>query len=199
MTPDSASTREQRFQEVLAAYLQAVETGQNPDRDEWLTKHPDVAAELRSFFANQDEFARFVEPVTVASKPAPTVDQATLRYPGDGPAPEIGERVRYFGDYELLEKIAAGGMGVVYKARQVSVNRVVALKMILAGQLASETEVRRFQAEAEAAANLDHPHIVPIYEVGEHQGHHHYSMKLIDGNGLNSSLPRFVEEPRAGA
>jgi eukaryotic-like serine/threonine-protein kinase len=185
--PDRSSEREKRLNEVLAAYLEAVEAGQRPDQQEWLARHPDLATELTDFFANQERMADLAAPLRAAAPaeiPLTREDPTLPLGPSANDGPALGTRVRYFGDYELLEEIARGGMGIVYKARQVSLNRIVALKMILAGQLASTADIQRFQTEAEAAANLDHPNIVPIYEVGEHEGQHYFSMKLIEGGSL---------------
>lgn len=211
---DETSQDDPRLNEILVQYFQATEGGESPDEEMLLERHPEFADQLREFFADKrqidniakpsfDEDTRPVQPaggtvdmptMAPSAPTSPGADEATLapghagRDAATGDSPQVGCKVRYFGDYELLEEIARGGMGVVYKARQVSLNRIVALKMILSGQLAGEDDVKRFYTEAEAAANLDHPGIVPIFEVGEHEGRHYYSMGFVDGQSLADLL-----------
>src|SRR5262245_32458588 len=101
-----------------------------------------------------------------------------------------GDVLKDFGDYELVEEIGRGGQGVVYRARQKSLNRTVALKVIGLGQWATQAHLKRFRREAESAANLDHPCIVPIYAVGEREGSCYFSMKFIDGGQLDEVAKR---------
>src|SRR5262245_4024961 len=180
------SDRERRVDEAIAAYLRAHEAGAAPGREAFLAQHPDL----------RDELASFLDACEMPQRRAPS-PEATLAEAGEPAAPP--ESVRCFGDYELLGEIARGGMGVVYRARQTSLNRAVALKMILAGALAGEQDVARFRAEAEAAANLDHPNVCPIYEVGEHDGQQYYSMKLVAGGSLADHVASLKQTPREAA
>ena len=104
-----------------------------------------------------------------------------------------------FGEYELLEEVARGGMGVVFRARQMNLDRQVALKMILTGKLASEEDVQRFYSEASSAAALEHPGVVPVYEVGEQNGQHFFSMGFVEGESLASLIARSPLSPQKSA
>ena len=191
---------EERLNQVLAVFLRAAEAGEAPDRHELLARHPDLAAELEAFFADHDWLHQLAAPLRPIGEALPRPAEAPTLAPDGGfaAAAPLGD-IRYLGDYELLEEIARGGMGMVFRARQVTANRAVAVKLILAGQFSSADEVRRFRSEAEAAASLDHPHIVPIFEVGEHQGQQFYSMKLVQGGSLGQQLAQSPLAPRQAA
>ena len=133
MSNDSRDLRSERLNQVIAEFIEAVASGEEPDRNELIRQHPDLADNLRSFLADHDQMKAAREGIEDPTLPPwpPGSDEANRQ------GTQVGTTVRYFGDYELLEEIARGGMGVIYKARQINLNRTVALKMILAGQPAA--------------------------------------------------------------
>ncbi len=166
--------------EALDQLLVQSRGGKAADLEGTIRKHPALEQELRELWATMmfaEDFASF----------SGDVDALTVT-PRDASTPDAASAPRDFGDYELQDEIGRGGMGVVYRARQKSLNRTVALKMILRGDLASSADLARFRAEAESAAKVLHSNIVPVYEVGEVDGRPYFSMKLIEGTTLARRL-----------
>src|SRR5262249_37304654 len=183
----SSLEEEGRLEEVLAAYLRAAESGEAPPPQDVMAAYPELSSELEQFFSGRDAFERALEPVRA-------VFRASDRHPTPHPADTLNEpphrvlagpRIKAAADdYEIIERIGRGGMGVVYKARQRRLNRLVALKMIRATRLASKDDIHRSRNEAESVATLEHPNIVPVYDVGELGGQLYFSMKLVEGGTL---------------
>ncbi len=204
---ENHGNRSNQLQSLIAKYLEAVNSGEAFDRNTLIAEHPELADSLRQFFADHDQVTLVADtPTGLSHNPAtispnasaedtPTMALTTRR----SDIRKVDGQIRFFADYELLEEIARGGMGVVFKARQISLNRIVALKMILAGQFAGEKDVQRFHTEAESAAQLDHPGIVPIFEIGAHQGQHYFSMSYVDGESLANRVADGPLPPRVAA
>ena len=181
------------FQSLLVECLERLERGESLNEEHLLRAHPKHADSLQAFLADQEMLRR------VASELRDSGSIQSLRQ-HDGQLEETidsnprsngfaaGDRLRYIGEYEILEEIARGGMGIVFKARQQKLKRVVALKMILSGPLADAVDVERFHREARAAGQLRHPHIVAIHEIGEHDGHHYFTMDYINGHSLSDEI-----------
>jgi hypothetical protein len=186
----SSSTREQRLQRVLADYQHAVAAGNPPDPEELLRRHPDLAGDLAAFFGNRATAEYLPERL-----PQGPGAGETLGITG----PAVGGVVRSFGDYELLSEVGRGGMGVVFEARQLSLARIVALKMILSDAHADAAQLRRFRTEAEAIARLQHPGIVQVYEVGEHEGRPFFALEFCPGGTLERKLAGTPMQPRDAA
>jgi eukaryotic-like serine/threonine-protein kinase len=184
---EQGETRDERLDAVLAQCLELMEKGGSIELFELQNRYPEFAGELSDFLTGHKHLERLAEPFRIPEAATLPVDD-TAEASADLAEPSLLLNLseRTFGDFELIEEIGRGGMAVVYKARQISLNRFVALKMIEFPCLAT---VKRFRAEAEVVATLDHPHIVPIYEIGGSiEGRPYYAMKLIEGGNLSDWL-----------
>lgn len=200
MIPASEMDRDSRLVRLIDELLEAARRGQPPAFEDVARQHPDLVAELRELWGTAllaEDLGSLADEITIVP--------GIHRIPGvvkADPLPSAGgvaTPIREFGDYELLAELGRGGMGVVYRARQISLGRIVALKVLLRGEHASAADIARFLHEAGAAAALDHPHITPVYEVGEQDGQPYFSMKFVDGTTLSKRLLDGPLPPREAA
>ncbi len=174
MTSDSISSdHEEQLAVILSDVADAVCRGEIVDMESICTEHPDLSQELRRLWGT----LLVTDTAGAIADEGPACDSDTSRWKSLT-LPTI------IGDYELIEELGRGGMGVVFRARQISLDREVAIKMILRGRLASEADLQRFLAEASATARLQHPNIVPVYEAGDIEGRPFFSMQLVNGETL---------------
>ncbi|QDU27094.1 Serine/threonine-protein kinase PrkC [Anatilimnocola aggregata] len=176
---DSDGERE-RLAKILDEYLSGLERGEPVGPEELLARHPDVADRLRGYLSGLALFHN-----AVAAQPSLTSIAITGGV-------ELGAAL---GDYRLVREIGRGGMGVVYEAVQISLGRRVAVKLLPFSATINEKQIARFKHEAQAAAQIDHPHIVPVFGVGQAHGIHYFAMQLIGGQSLGELIAEMREEP----
>lgn len=172
-----------RLAEVLERYLADLEAGAPPDCEALLAQHPDLAEELRPYL----ESLRMLHHAAREMKGGANADGAKSGANGSECAKGT-EKPRQIGDYRIVREIGRGGMGIVYEAHQESLNRQVALKILPFAAVLDQRQIARFRTEAQAAAQLHHSHIVPVFAVGQEQGVYYYAMQYIDGQSLEQAI-----------
>lgn len=185
---DATISEEERLAVLMSSLADRAASGEEIEIHSVIAEHPEFADDIRELWTA----------VVMANSVGSDVKEV---FDEDG-QPDITAAIELpcrLGDYELLEELGRGGMGVVYRARHLILNRVVALKMLLRGRFASAEDQARFRAEAEAIAQLDHPSIVPVYEVGQLDGHVFFSMKYVQGRTLQQILSEGPLEQREAA
>jgi serine/threonine protein kinase len=188
----AAGAREEELARVISELTQRMRRGEAVDLEQVIREHAELGDELRELW-----------PAVEIAEELGAGDEMTVDSDSHLGRAEHGSQAQaaqqggalHVGDFELLEELGRGGMGVVYRARQVSLDRIVAVKMLLRGELATAAEEARFRAEAESAARLDHPNVVPIYGVGESDGQPFFAMKYVEGTTL---ARRLAEGPLSG-
>ncbi len=172
LTQTTAPRRE--LADILERYLAGLEQGVAPDRAALLAAHPDLANDLLPYLDSLDK-------LHVATHDLRAMRTSGGKGPVEPPAKQIG-------DYKILREIGRGGMGVVYEAHQGSLNRRVALKILPFAAVLDQRQIARFRNEAQAAAQLHHPHIVPVFAVGQEHGVYYYAMQYIEGQSLEAAI-----------
>jgi len=173
---------------VLETYLAELEQGTAGDQQALLDAHPDIADELRPYL----DSLQLLHGAARDMRAATTTHGSDYLGPGESSGRQIGE-------YRIVREIGRGGMGIVYEAHQQSLNRRVALKILPFAAVLDERQIARFRNEAQAAAQLHHPHIVPVFAVGQEQGVYYYAMQFIDGQSLEQAIDEMRESARYAA
>lgn len=179
ISPGSDLSENARLAALVDELLAKVRTGEVVDIERKAAEHPEFAADLKDLWAVAALAEEFGSSAAVA--PPPNLPLGERQPRGLRPPSRLTQALD---DYECFEELGRGGMGVVYRARQKSLDRVVALKIAIAGSAASRSDLARFRSEAETAAQLNHPNIVPVYDVGEHDGVPFFTMRFVPGTTL---------------
>ncbi|MEO8496901.1 MAG: protein kinase, partial [Planctomycetota bacterium] len=172
-----SSEQKERLSEILDRYLSSLESGLPIQPETLVAEHPDLAEPLQTYLSSLDELHR-----------------AAAGFGGSGdldaPAEDIAGKgeSRRLGDFVLGRELGRGGMGIVYEARQISLDRTVALKVLPFAAVLDSKQIARFKSEAQAAAQILHPNIVPVFAIGVDRGVHFYAMQFIDGQPLDLAI-----------